>query len=191
MDYNSRISYPKSLASMLPVSKQHPSKIDVFSIVTGIIGLLADIISLYGIFNSFETSKKSDLSIWIIGWFAIVYSVMFINFIIRRLFENRLFQKKKDYLKYRREVDFCFFGNKYEMSIHISTLWSSLPILSIYTCALITKFNLYSILFINFITSLILSYWICIVIQHSIRFVCNFLQEEQDDSDSRFDDWNS
>ena len=75
-----------------------------------------------------------------------------------------------------------FMTNKYEMAIHIPTLWIALPILTIYGYSLAMKIlpkphnNTFSILG----WSLIASYSTCLLIQHSVRYVYNFIQDEGD-----------
>lgn len=99
-------------------SNKKLSNLDIFALCTGIIGLLADVISLYGIVNSSDTTSKNSASgIWLIELFAIVYSVMFINFLIRKFFHN-----KKGFVNNGKIVDAMFIMNKYEMAIHILTL---------------------------------------------------------------------
>ena len=162
---------------MNPSSNKKLSNLDIFALATGIIGLLADVISLYGIVNSSDTSKNSTSGIWVIGLFAIVYSATFMNFLIRKFFH-----KKKGYANDGRRVDAMFIMNEYEMAIHIPMLWIALPILTIYGYSLLMKISPkpYNNTFSTLVGSLIASYCTCVLIQHSVRYVYNFIQDEED-----------
>ncbi|HAG83135.1 MAG TPA: hypothetical protein DCL61_18715 [Cyanobacteria bacterium UBA12227] len=66
------------------------SKIDKFSIGTGLIGLVADVISLTSLFAISSDTKSAHLHIWLLVLLSIVYSIAAINFYARRYFHKRV-----------------------------------------------------------------------------------------------------
>ncbi len=83
---------------------QKLSNLDKFSIVTGIIGLLADCISLGGVFVISKRSQTASFHIWILVLLTIIYSIALINFYSRSYFHKRSlleYQEAKT-RKYRR-----------------------------------------------------------------------------------------
>lgn len=106
------------------------SKIDIFSIVAGAIGLFVDIISIVGIFNTSQNSENSPLSNWIVVFILIFYSSILINFYIRRFFENRRIRLSRSVND--RNADNTIF---YAFSIFC------LPVMTIYFMLALIEFN--------------------------------------------------
>jgi hypothetical protein len=78
------------------MSNQQPkqtqlNRIDIFSITTGLIGLVADVVSLTSLFaiSSSNSTKNAPLHIWFLVLLSIIYSVAAINFYARRYFHKR------------------------------------------------------------------------------------------------------
>lgn len=71
------------------------SKIDKFSIGTGLIGLVADVISLISLFVISRDTKSAPLHIWLLVLLSIVYSIAAINFYARRYFHKRVLKNSQ------------------------------------------------------------------------------------------------
>jgi hypothetical protein len=67
------------------------SKVDQFSIGTGLIGLVADVVSLASLFaiSRSNNTENPPLHIWLLVLISIIYSVAAINFCTRRYFHKR------------------------------------------------------------------------------------------------------
>lgn len=67
------------------------NKVDKFSIGTGLIGLVADIVSLTSLFaiSSSNNTENYPLHIWFLVFLSIMYSCAAMNFCTRRYFHKR------------------------------------------------------------------------------------------------------
>ena len=84
-----------------PRSKQL-SKIDKFGIGTGLIGLVADVVSLTSLFAISSDSKSVPLHIWLLVLLSIVYSITATNFYARQYFHKCALNNSKKFI--RKEV---------------------------------------------------------------------------------------
>lgn len=72
--------------------KQHLSSFDRFGLVSGIIGLLADVIALSTIFVQLQSSQgvpQIGVVVWIVAALSIVYTTLVISIYARRFFTSK------------------------------------------------------------------------------------------------------
>ena len=65
------------------------NSIDKFGIVTGLIGLVADCVSLGSLFAISKSAQNPSFYIWLLVLLSIVYSIALVNFYARRYFRRR------------------------------------------------------------------------------------------------------
>jgi hypothetical protein len=168
-----------NLKELNQVGRRRLSRLDRFSIATGLIGLVADTVSLGGLsLNSSGGKETFSLGIWILVLVSVIYSVAISNFFIRRKFHQRLklsyLQNPVLYLDRRRD--------KVENGIQATTLWIGVPILMAYFIFVFhdnssfdswasISFPLLDLFSVNLISSLGIATGLCIVINYSILFL--------------------
>jgi hypothetical protein len=120
------------------------SNIDKFSIGTGVIGLVADAVSLASLFAVSSNTQGAPLHIWLLVLLSIVYSIAAINFYARRYFCKRSPQKAQGFN--REEL------KRIEQGTFFTTLWTGVPILICYFIFAFMQFDqpLFDDLFIFF-----------------------------------------
>jgi hypothetical protein len=106
--------------------KKNLSKLDQFSIATGLIGLAADVISLSGIASASGDKQNFELSLWMIIFFSIIYSVATVNFLARRYFHKKAW---KNSLKSQSLTTWW----DTEAGIQTTTMWIGIPLIASYT----------------------------------------------------------
>ncbi len=105
-------------------SRRQLSHIDKFSIGTGIIGLVADAVSLASLFALSSNAQSAPLHVWLIVLLSIVYSIAAINFYACRYFCKQTLQKAQGFN--REEL------KRIEQGTFSATLWAGIPILICY-----------------------------------------------------------
>lgn len=63
---------------------QQLSGLDTFSFVSGIIGLVADVVGLSTIFISVQGTQQPSIIVWIVAALLIIYTILIISIYTRR-----------------------------------------------------------------------------------------------------------
>lgn len=66
------------------MSKQHLKNVDRFSFFAGLVGLVADFITLGSLFLVSKSSQDSSFFLWVVVLAGLVYSIAIINFYFRK-----------------------------------------------------------------------------------------------------------
>jgi hypothetical protein len=71
------------------------SNIDKFGLGTGLIGLVADVVSLAGLFTFSSSAQGTPIPIWIFVLISLIYSIAATNFYARRYFCKRVIRRNE------------------------------------------------------------------------------------------------